>query len=228
MQPTKRSQKKSRRRTPKETCPICTTYCIDCKKPCIPLDSIREGCKLCKQPCTICEPGCTLCEHPCLGGKRVCKCNVSCDFCMPDCTKCEKPCYHFRVCCNLQCINCASELPGQQNSDCMQCIIGRFRGKMRKRFGQWTSGNQQIDKIIQDSQLMARCNAVDGWTYLEWIDPERLADIKHIANGGFGSVYSATWLDCIYEYSKSGTRKRPQKVALKTLNFQDKTSGKCL
>jgi hypothetical protein len=33
------------------------------------------------------------------------------------------------------------------------------------------------------------------WSYLEWIDPQQITDIKHIANGGFGSVYQATWLN---------------------------------
>ena len=38
----------------------------------------------------------------------------------------------------------------------------------------------------------------------------------------FGSIYLATWLDYIYEYNKNGTWYKPAKVALKTLNIQDK------
>ncbi|RHZ44153.1 hypothetical protein Glove_756g32 [Diversispora epigaea] len=45
----------------------------------------------------------------------------------------------------------------------------------------WSSGNDNIDKIIQESQLHA----------LQWIPYDDFKEIKHIADGGHGPVYSA-------------------------------------
>ncbi|RIB04044.1 kinase-like domain-containing protein, partial [Gigaspora rosea] len=61
---------------------------------------------------------------------------------------------------------------------------------------------------------------------IEWIPFERLSEIKKISKGGFGSVYSAAWLDGIrkVETFKDGnndiykrSREQSSTVALKTL-----------
>ncbi|RHZ44154.1 hypothetical protein Glove_756g33 [Diversispora epigaea] len=54
-----------------------------------------------------------------------------------------------------------------------------------QEFNNWSSGNAKIDEIIQESQL----NGIDD--KLHWIPYDNLQNIKHIANGGHGSVYSA-------------------------------------
>jgi hypothetical protein len=56
-------------------------------------------------------------------------------------------------------------------------------------FNNWTSGNGEIDAFIQETQKRVH----ERNRYLEWIDPQQITDIKHIADGGFGSVYLATW-----------------------------------
>ncbi|RIB22136.1 kinase-like domain-containing protein, partial [Gigaspora rosea] len=68
---------------------------------------------------------------------------------------------------------------------------------------------------------------------IEWIPFNRLSNIKKIGKGGFGTVFSATWLDGIRttvkdskkeEYTKS--RETSSTVALKTLsNSQDLSSS---
>ncbi|RIB30806.1 hypothetical protein C2G38_2052591, partial [Gigaspora rosea] len=75
---------------------------------------------------------------------------------------------------------------------------------------------------IKEFQLRA-------WKYenvIEWIPFDRLSDVKEIGKGGFGSVYSATWLDGIRKVDeiKDGdndiykrVRKPASTVALKTL-----------
>ena len=59
-------------------------------------------------------------------------------------------------------------------------------------FKNWTSGNNDIDKFIQDTQLSAHNNALKA---LEWISYDRFYDIEYIAKGGFGKVYRANWID---------------------------------
>jgi hypothetical protein len=63
--------------------------------------------------------------------------------------------------------------------------------RFQQNFKNWTSGNIEIDKFIQDTQQSA--NAV--YTILEWIPYDRFYDIKYIAKGGFGKVYKANWID---------------------------------
>ncbi|PKY56632.1 kinase-like protein [Rhizophagus irregularis] len=60
-----------------------------------------------------------------------------------------------------------------------------------KKFIDWTSGNDDIDKFIQDTQLSAH----DKDKALEWITYDRFYDIKYIAKGGFGKIYRANLTD---------------------------------
>ncbi|CAG8537326.1 18_t:CDS:2 [Diversispora eburnea] len=53
-----------------------------------------------------------------------------------------------------------------------------------QEFKTWTSGNANIDKIIQESQINF------FYDKIQWI-PYNFQNIKHIADGGYGSVNSA-------------------------------------
>ena len=57
----------------------------------------------------------------------------------------------------------------------------------QQNFENWTSGNNDIDKFIQDTQLSAHDSNDKP---LEWIPYDRFYDIEYIAKGGFGKVYS--------------------------------------
>ncbi|CAG8551782.1 6498_t:CDS:2, partial [Scutellospora calospora] len=70
---------------------------------------------------------------------------------------------------------------------CNNCESENFR----ENFGYWTSGNQQIDELIQESQL----KAINMSNYIEWIEIDQLEDIELIGKGGFSTVYSAVWRD---------------------------------
>ncbi|RIB02337.1 kinase-like domain-containing protein [Gigaspora rosea] len=59
----------------------------------------------------------------------------------------------------------------------------------------WTSGNKKIDDCMKAIQL--RTYSYEG--IIEWISFDRLVNIKKIGEGGFGSIFSATWLDGIRE-----------------------------
>jgi hypothetical protein len=62
-------------------------------------------------------------------------------------------------------------------------------------FINWTSGNNDIDKFIQSTQLSAHNKVSDA---LEWIPYNRFYDIKYIAGGESNKMYRANWIDgCI-------------------------------
>ena len=77
--------------------------------------------------------------------------------------------------------------PNTYENWCKECYSKKFQ----QNFGNWTSGNEDIDKFIQESQLNAR----NFSELLEWIPYNRLKNIKFLAQGGFSTVYEAIWLD---------------------------------
>ena len=98
---------------------------------------------------------------------------------------------------------------------CRACNAKRFQ----QNFQNWTSGNDDIDKFIQHTQLSAtRYREV-----IEWIPYDRFYDIKYIAKGGFGNVYRANWIDGYLWYwdnkNKNWERRNSNELfALKSLN----------
>src|ERR1051325_7024837 len=70
---------------------------------------------------------------------------------------------------------------------CKQCNAKQ----LQQDFHKWTSGNEFIDKFIQESQL----NAKYSLNVLEWIPYNRLTNVKYLDKGGFSTVYKAIWLD---------------------------------
>ncbi|RHZ75655.1 hypothetical protein Glove_212g233 [Diversispora epigaea] len=70
---------------------------------------------------------------------------------------------------------------------CKPCNSKHFQND----FNNWTSGNDKIDKIIQDAQLNANGND----ELIEWIPYDRFEDVKQIGRGGFGTIHHAKWID---------------------------------
>src|SRR5438045_3560520 len=70
------------------------------------------------------------------------------------------------------CVRCK-----QPNTDgvwtvwCQPCNAKRFQ----QDFKNWTSGNSDIDKFIQESQL----NAKNFWEKLEWVEYDRFENIEY-------------------------------------------------
>ncbi|CAB4403158.1 unnamed protein product [Rhizophagus irregularis] len=63
--------------------------------------------------------------------------------------------------------------------------------KFQQNFKNWTSGNNEVDKFIQKTQLKAkRCEE-----NLEWIEYDRFENVEYLAKGGFGTIYKAIWKD---------------------------------
>src|SRR5947207_340840 len=88
--------------------------------------------------------------------------------------------------------------------------------RFQRNFKNWTSGNNDIDKFIQDTQLSAHDYASVA---LEWIPYDRFHGIIYIAKGGFCKVYRANWIDGpIVYWDKYWKRRHHKFVALKSLN----------
>src|SRR6185436_2824655 len=58
---------------------------------------------------------------------------------------------------------------------------------LEEQFGTWTSGNEELDKFIQETQSSAN-TPLD---FMRWIEFDLFSDVEFVAKGGFGSVFSA-------------------------------------
>ena len=106
-----------------------------------------------------------------------------------------------------------SDICGKCNNICNSIYFQR-------NFKYWTSGINDVDEFIQNTQLSAHDYASDA---LEWVPYDRFHDIKYIAKGGYGEVYQAIWTDgYITEWNnRNNNWERESKykfVALKSLN----------
>jgi hypothetical protein len=77
--------------------------------------------------------------------------------------------------------------------DCIECSKPRISfgwckeceaNSMKENFPYWTSGNEEIDKLIQHTQL----NATQVCDYLEWIPFEKFEMVKYIGKCRFQLV----------------------------------------
>src|SRR5579871_4768475 len=97
---------------------------------------------------------------------------------------------------------------------CQSCNGKRFQ----QNFQNWTSGNHDIDELIQRTQLKAKNNR----EVIEWIEYDRFENIEYLAKGGFGTTYKASWKDGYIYYwdSKNNQWKRDgiMTIALKCLH----------
>src|SRR5438445_2973175 len=63
-------------------------------------------------------------------------------------------------------------------------------------FINWTSGNNYIDKFIQDIQLLVHNSSYEVFKkVVEWIPYDRLYDIKCIRKDLYDNIYKARWID---------------------------------
>ncbi|CAB4442597.1 unnamed protein product [Rhizophagus irregularis] len=104
--------------------------------------------------------------------------------------------------------------PGTGEEWCQPCNAKRFE----ENFKNWTSGNKDIDELMQDSQL----NAVHYLKCLEWIPYVKFQNVTYITRGGFGKIYSAELPEGYIGYwdieNQEWCRYTVKKVALKSLD----------
>src|ERR1044072_5841793 len=105
------------------------------------------------------------------------------------------------------------------NNKCKECNYTCNAIHFQRNFENWTSGNDYIDKFIQDTQLSVHKNAV---ATLEWIPYDRF---NNTIKSKFGETYKANWIDG-YIYmrghdKKNWKRNRNTVVILKILNSSE-------
>src|SRR4051812_6502220 len=85
-----------------------------------------------------------------------------------------------------QIVNCgictSCKKPNTGYAWCKRCDPGQFSAK---------TGNSKMDSIIEESQHQT----IHYYDNLGWINYDRIQEIKHIGEGGFATIYSATWKD---------------------------------
>jgi hypothetical protein len=80
------------------------------------------------------------------------------------------------------------------NKLCKKCNYACYAIHFQHKFIDWTSGNDDIDNFIQDTQLSTHNNN-NVKEAIEWIPYDRLYDIKYIKKDKFGEVYRANLID---------------------------------
>ena len=86
------------------------------------------------------------------------------------------------------------------NGLCKECkqpraSVNWCQCKFQQNFKNWTSGNHEVDNLIQKVQLKAK----DYQEVLEWIEYDRFENVEYLAKGGFGTIYKAIWKDGFIE-----------------------------
>lgn len=85
------------------------------------------------------------------------------------------------------CLSCKrrSTESGYSIQWCKSCEMKRFE----QQFESWSSGNDDIDCFILESQL----NSTNFFDHLEWISFDRFQDVESIGDGDY--TFQAIWLD---------------------------------
>ena len=73
---------------------------------------------------------------------------------------------------------------------CEHCV----RNYLKANFSNWTSGNDDIDNLIQKCQMETLMPNV----IVEWIPYNNLQNIKYLTKGGCSEIYTADWIDGRY------------------------------
>ena len=82
---------------------------------------------------------------------------------------------------------------------CEHCV----RNYLKANFENWTSGNNDIDNLIQKCQM----KAISPDMIPEWIPYNNLRNIKYLTKGRFSEIYTANWVGGRYEEWNSKEKK---------------------
>jgi hypothetical protein len=103
------------------------------------------------------------------------------------------------------------------NEKCKKCHIACSAIYFQQNFANWTSGNDDIDKFIQCTQISVhKTNEIPN--ALEWIPYDRFYNIKCIAEK---KIYGATWIDGGISYWNNKNQKLGERKS-KYICFSEK------
>ncbi|PKY29588.1 kinase-like protein [Rhizophagus irregularis] len=83
------------------------------------------------------------------------------------------------------------------NQECLATLYCEYcvQNYLKANFSNWTSGNNDIDYLIQKCQI----ETLRTDTIIEWIPYNNLQNIEYLTKGGFSEIYTAEWIDGGYE-----------------------------
>ena len=91
----------------------------------------------------------------------------------------------------------------------------------------WTSGNETLDELIKSTQL--KSTEYHYSNHLQWIPYNDLTNIEKMGEGGFATIYKATWLNGYKSVNYSNERtSKDMPVALKKLHNSQNISDEFL
>ena len=111
--------------------------------------------------------------------------------------------------------------------ECKKCKLTRYSDKfcekcislhLQSLFNTWTSGNDIVDNFIQQCQIQS---SLPG-QIIEWIPYNQFYNVKKLTEGGFSTIYTASWTKGrIVDYNEKKNEFSylgAQEVVLKSLN----------
>ena len=103
------------------------------------------------------------------------------------------------------------------NQECLATLYCEYcvRSYLKENFSNWTSGNDDIDNLIQKCQM----ESLDPEMIVEWIPYNNLENINYLTKGGFSEIYTANWINGYYEEwdSEKKTIKRAKKLGIQSI-----------
>src|SRR5581483_11290204 len=122
---------------------------------------------------------------------------------------------YFKKYCN----KCDEKYTDITRESCKPCQIKHLKND----FANWTSGNEKVDKFIQEIQINYDSNVV-----FEWIPYNRFSNIKKGKSDY--TIYLVTWKNgpLYNKYNDSKMRESKEKVALKYFYNSEKIDQKIL
>ncbi|EXX72163.1 Cla4p [Rhizophagus irregularis DAOM 197198w] len=83
------------------------------------------------------------------------------------------------------------------NQKCLATLYCEFcvQNYLKTNFSNWTSGNVNIDNLIQKCQSETLMPSM----IVEWIPYNNLQNVRYLTKGGFSEIYTADWVDGKYE-----------------------------
>ncbi|PKK71400.1 kinase-like protein [Rhizophagus irregularis] len=102
------------------------------------------------------------------------------------------------------------------NKECLATLYCEYcvQDYLKARFSNWTSGNNDIDNLIQKCQS----EMLTPDRIVEWIPYNNLMNIKYLTKGGFSKIYTADWINGPY---KEWDSKKQQLERIKVHGIQN-------